>query len=63
MRVPLTEVSIEGSTTKPSRGSDTRLDMAGVIVAGVRDGRIDRGRLYIEPWRGQTKASTKLWRR
>ncbi|HUG74047.1 MAG TPA: nuclear transport factor 2 family protein [Acidimicrobiia bacterium] len=25
------------------------LDLAGVIVAGVRDGRIDWGRLYIEP--------------
>ena len=27
----------------------TRLDMAGVIVAGVRDGRLSWARLYVEP--------------
>jgi ketosteroid isomerase-like protein len=27
----------------------TRLDMAGVIVAGVRDGRVAWARLYVEP--------------
>src|SRR5919107_4995034 len=27
----------------------TRLDMAGVIVAGVRDGRLAWARLYVEP--------------
>ena len=27
----------------------TRLDMAGVILLGVRDGRIAKARLYIEP--------------
>jgi ketosteroid isomerase-like protein len=27
----------------------TRLDMAGVIVLGIRDDRIARARLYVEP--------------
>lgn len=32
-----------------TRRDGTPLDMAGVIVCGVRDGRIAWGRLYIEP--------------
>jgi ketosteroid isomerase-like protein len=31
-----------------TREDGTRLDMAGVVVCGVRDGRISWGRLYIE---------------
>lgn len=32
-----------------TRDDASALDMAGVIVCGVRDGRISWGRLYIEP--------------
>ncbi len=32
-----------------TRQDGTSLDMAGVMVVGVRDGRISWGRLYIEP--------------
>lgn len=32
-----------------TRANGEALDMAGVIVAGVRDGRMTWGRLYIEP--------------
>ena len=32
-----------------TQADGTRLDMAGVIVAGVRDGRLAWARLYIEP--------------
>lgn len=32
-----------------SQADGTKLDMAGVIVAGVRDGRLAWARLYIEP--------------
>lgn len=35
-----------------TREDGSHLDMAGVIVAGVRDGRIAWGRLYIEPVQG-----------
>ena len=32
-----------------TQADGTRLDMAGVILFGVRDGRIAKARLYIEP--------------
>lgn len=32
-----------------TRADGSPLDMAGVIVAGIRDGRIAWGRLYVEP--------------
>ncbi len=32
-----------------TRGDGSALDMAGVIVLGVRDGRATWGRLYVEP--------------
>lgn len=32
-----------------TRSDGTKLDMAGVIIAGVRDDRIAWGRLYVEP--------------
>ncbi len=32
-----------------TRGDGSVLDMAGVIVMGIRDGRIGWGRLYMEP--------------
>jgi ketosteroid isomerase-like protein len=36
-----------------TRGDGSPLDMAGVMVLGVRDGRIAWGRLYIEPVEAQ----------
>jgi ketosteroid isomerase-like protein len=51
----LISASVEGDTEwsewrwRGTQSDGTPLDMAGVIVGGVRDGRLGWGRLYVEP--------------
>jgi ketosteroid isomerase-like protein len=51
----LISASVEGDTEwsewrwRGTQSNGTRLDMAGVIVGGVRDGRLSWARLYVEP--------------
>jgi hypothetical protein len=51
----LIAASAEGDTEwsewrwRGTQSDGTRLDMAGVIVGGVRDGRLSWARLYVEP--------------
>jgi ketosteroid isomerase-like protein len=51
----LIAASVEGDTEwsewrwRGTQSDGTRLDMAGVIVGGVRDGRLGWARLYVEP--------------
>src|SRR5215212_5464962 len=51
----LIEAGVTGGTEwsewrwRGTRSDGTRLDMAGVIVGGVREGRLSWARLYVEP--------------
>lgn len=46
-----------------TRSDGSTLDMAGVIIAGIRDGRIAWGRLYVEPVQGAEETIDEAVRR
>jgi hypothetical protein len=45
-----------------TRGDGSLLDMAGVIICGVRDGRIGWARLFVEPVEEQERIETAVRR-